>query len=104
MIAVALMVHAIDFFGVKGRLKKVLGWIFFAGFNLTFPFAMAHMVRPLELENFAGFRTVVFIGVWFLLVGFVIGLYALGKNLKTMPLTRHGGPASKPQILTEKTV
>ncbi len=104
MIAVALMVHAIDFFQVKGRLKKILGWIFFIGFNLTFPFAMMHMVRPLPLENFELFRTVTFIGVWFLLVGFVIGLYALGKNVKTLPPTRHGGPASKPQILTEKTV
>ena len=89
MIAVALMVHAIDFFGVKGRLKKILGWIFFVGFNLTFPFAMAHMVRPLELENFAGFRTIVFIGVWVLLVGFAIGLYALGKNVKTPPPPAH---------------
>ena len=104
MISVALMVHAIDFFKVEGRLKKILGWTFFAGFNLTFPFAMAHMVRPLPLENFAGFRTIVFIGVWFLLVGFVIGLYALGKNLKTPPPTAHGSPASEPLILTEKTV
>jgi hypothetical protein len=103
MIAVALMVHAIDFFQVKGRLKKILGWIFFIGFNLTFPFAMMHMVRPLELENFAGFRTIVFVGVWFLLVGFAIGLYALGKNLKSIPPTRHGEPVSKPLILTEKT-
>jgi len=102
MISVALMVHAIDFFQVKGRLKQILGWIFFIGFNLTFPFAMIHMVRPLELENFAGFRTIVFIGVWFLLVGFVIGLYALGKNLKSIPPTRHGEPALKPQILIEK--
>ncbi|GAH32129.1 unnamed protein product, partial [marine sediment metagenome] len=104
MISVALMVHAIDFFKVEGRLKKILGWIFFAGFNLTFPFAMAHMVRPLPLENFEGFRTIVFIGVWVLLVGFVIGLYALGKNLKSVAPTEHGGPASKPLILTEKTV
>ncbi|MFX0048079.1 MAG: hypothetical protein ACFE8G_07910 [Candidatus Hermodarchaeota archaeon] len=98
------MVHAIDFFGVKGRLKKILGWIFFVGFNLTFPFAMAHMVRPLELENFAGFRTVVFLGVWVLLVGFAIGLYALGKNLKTIPPSAHGVLASEPMILHEKTV
>ena len=104
MISVALMVHAIDFFKVEGRLKHILGWIFFIGFNLTFPFAMAHMVRPLELENFAGFRTIVFIGIWFLLVGFVIGLYALGKNLRTPPPVAHGSPASKPLILTENTV
>ena len=104
MISVALMVHAIDFFQVKGRLKKILGWIFFIGFNLTFPFAMAHMVRPLPLEYFDGFRTIVFIGVWFLLVGFVIGLYALAKNVKTLPPAAHGSPATKPQILVEKTV
>jgi hypothetical protein len=104
MISVALMVHAIDFFQVKGRLKKILGWIFFIGFNLTFPFAMMHMVRPLELENFEGFRTIVFVGIWFLLVGFVIGLYALGKTVKTKPPAAHGGPVSKPLILAEKTV
>jgi len=104
MIAVALMVHAIDFFKVEGRLKKILGWIFFAGFNLTFPFAMIHMIRFQGLENNPIFRTIVFIGVWVLLVGFVIGLYALGKNLKSIPPAAHGGPASKPQILAEKTV
>ena len=85
MIAVALMIHAIDFFRVKGKLKQTLGWIFFIGVNLTFPFAMAHMVRPLPLENFDGFRTITFIGVWFLLTGFVIGLYALAKNVKAPP-------------------
>jgi len=104
MIAVALMVHAIDFFEVEGRLKKILGWTFFAGFNLTFPFAMIHMIRFQGLENFDGFRTIVFIGVWVLLAGFVIGLYALAKNLKSIPPAAHGGPASKPQILVEKTV
>jgi len=104
MISVALMVHAIDFFKVEGRLKKILGWIFFIGFNLTFPFAMAHMIRPYELEFFDGFRTIVFIGVWVLLVGFVIGIYALTKNLKTIPDVAHVRSASKPQILTEKTV
>jgi hypothetical protein len=103
MIAVALMVHAIDFFGVKGRLKKVLGWIFFAGFNLTFPFAMAHMVRPLELENFALFRTIVFVGVWVLLVGFGIGLYALGKNLKSIPPSVHSGYRTREQVLASKS-
>jgi len=85
MIAVALMIHAIDFFRVKGKLKQTLGWIFFIGLNLTFPFAMMHMVRPLPLELFDGFRTVTFIGVWFLLTGFVIGLYALFKNMKIAP-------------------
>jgi hypothetical protein len=104
MIAVALMVHAIDFFKVEGRLKKILGWTFFAGFNLTFPFAMIHMIRFQGLENFDGFRTIVFIGVWVLLAGFVIGLYALAKNLKSIPSAAHGEPASKPQILVEKTV
>ncbi len=104
MIAVALMVHAIDFFKVEGRLKKILGWIFFVGFNLTFPFAMIHMVRPLEWENFAGFRTIVFIGVWVLLVGFAIGLYALGKNLKTAAPSTHGSQTTKPLIISEKTV
>ena len=103
MIAVALMVHAIDFFKVEGRLKQILGWTFFAGFNLTFPFAMMHMIRFEGLENFAGFRTIVFIGVWVLLVGFVIGLYALGKNLKTIPAAAHVREASEPLILTEKT-
>jgi len=43
------------------------------------------MVRPLPLENFDGFRTITFIGVWFLLTGFVLGLYALIKNVKTAP-------------------
>jgi hypothetical protein len=85
MISVMLMVHAIDFFGVEGRLKQALGWIFFAGFNLTFPFAMMHMVRPLFWEGVEIFRTIVFIGVWVLMVGFVIGLYALAKNVKTIP-------------------
>jgi hypothetical protein len=103
MIAVALMVHAIDFFGVKGRLKKILGWIFFAGFNLTFPFAMAHMVRPLELENFALFRTVVFVGVWVLLVGFGVGLYALGKNIKSIPPSAHSGYRTREQVLASKS-
>jgi len=104
MISVALMVHAIDFFQVKGRLKKILGWTFFVGFNLTFPFAMLHMIRFLGLENFEGFRTIVFIGVWVLLAGFALGLYALGKNLKSIPPAAHGSPASEPQILIEKTV
>jgi len=87
MIAVALMIHAIDFFRVKGRLKKILGWIFFIGVNLTFPFAMIHMVRPVEWEGVGIFLTITFLGVWFLLAGFVLGLYALGKNLKPNPLT-----------------
>jgi len=85
MIAVALMIHAIDFFKVEGRLKQILGYTFFIGVNLTFPFAMAHMVRPLPLENFELFRTITFIGVWFLLTGFVLGLYALKKNLNIAP-------------------
>jgi len=85
MIAVALMIHSIDFFKVEGRLKQILGWTFFIGVNLTFPFAMAHMIRPLAWENFDGFRTVTFIGVWVLLTGFVIGFYSLVKNLKTPP-------------------
>jgi len=104
MIAVALMIHAIDFFKVKGRLMKILGWIFFIGINLTFPFAMAHMVRPLTFENFELFRTLTFLGVWFLLVGFVLGLYALGKKVKTLPPAAHGSPATRPLIHTEKTV
>jgi len=104
MISVALMVHAIDFFQVKGRLKKFLGWTFFIGFNLTFPFAMIHMIRPYPLELFDFFRTTVFVGIWFLLTGFVVGLYALAKNLKTIPPAAHGEPASKPQIIVEKTV
>jgi len=104
MISVALMVHAIDFFQVKGRLKKILGWIFFIGFNLTFPVAMIHMVRPWEWELWEIFRTIVFTGLWFLLVGFVLGLYALGKTVKSIPPAAHGGPASKPQILAEKIV
>jgi hypothetical protein len=82
MIAVALMIHAIDFFKVEGRLKQILGWIFFIGVNLTFPFAMIHMCRPLEWENFDGFRNITFIGVWFLLSGFVLGLYAIRKRLR----------------------
>jgi hypothetical protein len=102
MISVALMVHAIDFFGVKGRLKKFLGWTFFIGFTLTFPFAMAHMVRPLELENFAGFRTVVFVGVWVLLLGFAVGLYALGKNVKSIPPPVHSGYRTREQVLATK--
>ncbi len=101
MIAVALMIHAIDFFKVKGRLKQILGWTFFIGVNLTFPFAMLHMIRFQGLENFDGFRTVTFIGVWVLLTGFVLGLYALAKNVKTLPPAAHG--VSKPLILTEKT-
>jgi len=104
MIAVALMIHAIDFFRVEGRLKQILGWIFFIGVNLTFPFAMMHMVRPLELENFDFFRDVTFLGVWFLLVGFVVGLYALKKNLKTIPHAAHTSPAAKPLVINEKTV
>jgi len=104
MIAVALMVHAIDFFRVEGRLKKVLGWIFFIGINLTFPFAMIHMIRPLEWENVDIFRTITFVGVWFLLVGFVVGLYALKKNLKTSPHAAHASPAAKPLVINEKTV
>jgi hypothetical protein len=104
MIAVALMVHAIDFFKVEGRLKTFLGWTFFAGFNLTFPFAMLHMTRFKGLENFSGYRTIVFIGVWVLLVGFVVGLYALGKNLKSIPEATHGREASRPMILHEKSV
>jgi len=104
MIAVALMIHAIDFFRVEGRLKQILGWIFFIGINLTFPFAMAHMVRPLTFENFELFRTITFLGVWFLLVGFVLGLYALGKKVKTLPPAAHGSPATRPLIHTEKTV
>ncbi|MBY9015146.1 MAG: hypothetical protein KGD68_05570 [Candidatus Lokiarchaeota archaeon] len=98
MIAVALMVHAIDHFKVKGKLKKILGWIFFIGFNLTFPFAMIHMLRPVEWESNLIFMNITFLGVWFLLTGFVIGLYALGKNVKTRPA------AFKPLILAEKTV
>jgi len=98
MIAVALVVHAIDFFRVEGRLKKILGWIFFIGVNLTFPFAMIHMVRPLEWESILIFRDITFLGIWFLLTGFVVGLYALGKNLKTASLQ------SKTMSLTEKIV
>jgi hypothetical protein len=90
LIAVALMVHAIDHFKVEGKLKILLGWIFFIGFNITFPFAMIHMVRPVEWEHITIFRDITFIGVWFLLAGFIIGLYALGKNLKlALPQSMH---------------
>jgi len=58
-----------------------------------------HMIRFLGLENFALFRTIVFIGVWVLLVGFVIGIYALTKTLKTVP----DAERARPIILTEKT-
>ncbi|NVM19036.1 MAG: hypothetical protein HWN80_15080 [Candidatus Lokiarchaeota archaeon] len=85
MIAVALMVHAIDHFKVEGNLKKILGWTFFIGFNLTFPFAMLHMLRPVAWEPITIFRDITFLGIWFLLAGFVIGLYALGKNVKIAP-------------------
>lgn len=84
-IAIILMIHAIDYFKVEGRLKKFLGWIFFIGTNLTFPFAMIYMVYPLEWGNPLIFRDITFAGIWFLLVGFVVGLYALSKTLKILP-------------------
>ncbi|NHJ22384.1 MAG: hypothetical protein EAX91_15670 [Candidatus Lokiarchaeota archaeon] len=84
-IAVILMLHAIDYFKVEGKLKVFLGWTFFIGVNLTFPFAMIYMVRPLAWEYGFIFLDITFVGIWVLLVGFVVGLFALAKNLKKPP-------------------
>ncbi len=97
MISTMLMVHAIDFFKVPGRIKTFLGWIFFIGGNLTFPFAMAHMLRPVAMEGNPIFLNIIFTGIWFLLVGFIVGLYAIGKNLKPKL------PVDERMILVEQT-
>ncbi|MFX0057563.1 MAG: hypothetical protein ACFE85_11275 [Candidatus Hodarchaeota archaeon] len=82
VIATMLMIHAIDYFKVEGRMRKILGWDFFIAINLTFIPAMIHMVRPYVWIDNLFFMYLTFVGVWFLLAGYIMGLYALGKRYK----------------------
>jgi hypothetical protein len=82
MISTLLMLHAIDYFNVKGSVRKILGWTFFIGLNLTFIGGMFYQIRPVEAINDLTLMYVAFVGVWFLLAGFILGVYALGKALR----------------------
>ncbi len=82
MIATLLMLHAIDNFNVEGLVRKILGWTFFIGLNFTFIGGMFYQIRPLEATGDLTLMYVAFVGVWFLVAGFIIGIYALGKALQ----------------------
>ncbi|MGB5909914.1 MAG: hypothetical protein WBH31_01835 [Promethearchaeia archaeon] len=79
MISTLLMIHAIDYFNVKGLTRKILGWTFFIGSSFTFLGGMFYQIRPVEAIGDLTLMYVAFVGVWFLSAGFIIGVYALGK-------------------------
>ena len=79
LIATILMVKSIDYFGVHGLKRKVIGWLFFVGSVVTFTGANLYMLRePYANTDFTLFIT--FAGVWVLLAGYIGGLYFISKE------------------------
>jgi hypothetical protein len=82
LIANILMLKAIDYYNVKGLQRKIGGWMFFIGSILGFGGADLYMLRPLPAENIQPGYTLMLIGVWFLFVAFLWGIYAITKQIR----------------------
>jgi len=79
LIATILMLKAIDFFGVTGSKRKVLGWLIFVGSVVAFVGANLYMLRlPNDDTQLTLFIT--YAGVWFLLAGYFGGLFFVSKQ------------------------
>jgi hypothetical protein len=82
LIAMILMLKSIDFFKIQGRQRTILGWIFFVGSTLTFGAADLYMLRPLPAENTQPWATLMFTGVWVLVVGVTWAIFAIIKQFR----------------------
>ena len=82
LIAMILILKSIDFFKVKGRQRQILGWTFFIGSTLAFGGADIYMLRRLPAENVQPGLTIMFLGVWFLVVGVIWAFYAITKQFR----------------------
>ena len=81
LIATMLMVKSIDFFGVKGRSRQILGWIFFIGSIVAFGGANIYNLRPTP-EAIQPGLFITFVGVWFLIVGYMWGLVEISRAFR----------------------
>ena len=80
LIATILMLKAIDFFEVHGLKRTIIGWLFFIGSVIAFTGANLYMLRlPNADTQLTLFIT--FTGVWFLLAGYIGGLYFISKQI-----------------------
>lgn len=79
LLAILLMIQSIDYIKVSGTPRKWFGWIMFIGSNMTFTGGNLYMLRayntPPEI-----FLWITYIGVYFLFVGFVMGIILLVKR------------------------
>jgi hypothetical protein len=82
LIAIILMLKSIDFFKVKGKQRQIIGWIFFVGSTLAFGGADIYMLRRLPAENVQPGLTIMFLGVWFLVIGVIWAIYAIIKQFR----------------------
>ena len=81
LIATMLMVKSIDFFGVQGRKRKFIGWMFFVGSIFAFGGANIYMLRTVEADPIPSLL-LTFVGVWFLLTAYLMGLVLISRAFK----------------------
>ena len=81
LIATMLMVKSIDFFGVQGRQRKFIGWMFFVGSIFAFGGANIYMLRTVEADPIPSLL-LTFVGVWFLLAAYLMGLILISRAFK----------------------
>lgn len=87
LIATILMLKAIDFFGVHGRTRTIVGWIFFVGSVTAFTGVNLYMLRLQNADTQLPLF-VTFAGVWFLIIGYIGGLYLISKQLRQERMER----------------
>jgi len=80
LIATMLLLLSIDYFKVKGKMRKITGIIIFIGSLLTFGGGTAYMLRPLPAEVIEPYFAITIIGVVILFIGYTLGLFMLIKT------------------------
>ncbi|MFW9894992.1 MAG: hypothetical protein ACFFD7_04230 [Candidatus Thorarchaeota archaeon] len=82
LIAIVLMLKSIDFFNISGKQRKILGWGYLIGSTLAFSGADIYMLRPLPAENVQPGLTIMFTGVWFLIISVIWAIIAITKKYR----------------------
>ena len=81
LIATILMVKSIDFFGVEGKQRKYIGWLFFVASIFAFGGVNIYMLRTVAADPIPSLL-LTFVGVWFLVVAYLWGLILIVRAFK----------------------
>ena len=77
IIATLLMIKAIDVFNVRGRPRKIVGWLFFVGSVVAFGGVNIYMLRPQPATVVQPGLFITLTGVWILFIAFVYGVFLI---------------------------